>query len=164
MVGGVAAELGGGKFANGGMSAAFSRMFNDTLTLGISFKVPVWIQKALGVNVPVQGFGVGFALSYPGFSGGKFDLGMYGKTALGGAGIGIGKVSADFAWQTGSVSDIKGTGGEMNVHYGNIGGSITTGNNGNIDGFGFSLGTGYNASSATTMNGNCSIRNWGCGN
>ncbi len=96
--------------------------------------------------------------------GGKFDLGMYGKTALGGAGIGIGKVSADFAWQTGSVSDIKGTGGEMNVHYGNIGGSITTGNNGNIDGFGFSLGTGYNASSATTMNGNCSIRNWGCGN
>jgi hypothetical protein len=66
------------------MSAAFSRMFNDTLTLGISFKVPVWIQKALGVNVPVQGFGVGFALSYPGFSGGKFDLGMYGKTALGG--------------------------------------------------------------------------------
>ncbi|VVH63293.1 hypothetical protein BSPWISOX_1045, partial [uncultured Gammaproteobacteria bacterium] len=27
--GGVAAELGGGKFANGGMSAAFSRMFND---------------------------------------------------------------------------------------------------------------------------------------
>jgi hypothetical protein len=27
------------------------------------------------------------------------------------------KVSADFAWQTGSVSDIKGTGGEMNVHY-----------------------------------------------
>jgi hypothetical protein len=123
VVGGVAAELGGGKFANGGMSAAFSRMFNDTLTLGISFKVPVWIQKALGVNVPVQGFGVGFALSYPGFSGGKFDLGMYGKTALGGAGIGIGKVSADFAWQTGSVSDIKGTGGEMNVHYGNIGGS-----------------------------------------
>jgi hypothetical protein len=36
--------------------------------------------------------------------------------------VGIGKVSADFAWQTGSVSDIKGTGGEMNVHYGNIGG------------------------------------------
>ncbi|VVH52016.1 hypothetical protein BPUTSESOX_619, partial [uncultured Gammaproteobacteria bacterium] len=29
VVGGVAAELGGGKFANGGMSAAFSRMFND---------------------------------------------------------------------------------------------------------------------------------------
>ena len=28
VVGGVAAELGGGKFANGGMSAAFSRMFN----------------------------------------------------------------------------------------------------------------------------------------
>ena len=52
----------------------------------------------------------------------------------------------------------------MNVHYGNIGGSITTGNNGNIDGFGFSLGAGYNASSAATMNGNCSIRNWGCGN
>jgi carbohydrate-selective porin OprB len=45
VVGGVAAELGGGKFANGGMSAAFSRMFNDTLTLGISFKAPVWIQK-----------------------------------------------------------------------------------------------------------------------
>ncbi|VVM23650.1 hypothetical protein BSPWISOXPB_6589 [uncultured Gammaproteobacteria bacterium] len=29
VVGGIAAELGGGKFANGGMSAAFSRMFND---------------------------------------------------------------------------------------------------------------------------------------
>jgi hypothetical protein len=29
VVGGVAAELGGGKFANGGMSAAFSRMFNE---------------------------------------------------------------------------------------------------------------------------------------
>ena len=29
VVGGVAAELGGGKFANGGMSVAFSRMFND---------------------------------------------------------------------------------------------------------------------------------------
>ena len=43
--------------------------------------------------------------------GGKFDLGMYGKTALGGAGIGIGKGSADFAWQTGFVSDIKGIGG-----------------------------------------------------
>jgi hypothetical protein len=36
---------------------------------------------------------------------------------------------------------------------------FSLGNNGNIDGFGFSLGTGYNASSATTMNGNCSIRN-----
>jgi hypothetical protein len=29
VVGGVAAELDGGKFANGGMSAAFSRVFND---------------------------------------------------------------------------------------------------------------------------------------
>jgi hypothetical protein len=29
VVGGVVAELGGGKSANGGMSAAFSRMFND---------------------------------------------------------------------------------------------------------------------------------------
>ena len=29
VVGGVVAELGGGKFANGGMSVAFSRMFND---------------------------------------------------------------------------------------------------------------------------------------
>jgi hypothetical protein len=29
VVGGIAAEFGGGKFANGGMSAAFSRMFND---------------------------------------------------------------------------------------------------------------------------------------
>jgi hypothetical protein len=65
VVGGVAAELGGGKFANGGMSAAFSGMFNDTLTLGISFKVPVWIQKVLGLDVSAQGFSAGFALSYP---------------------------------------------------------------------------------------------------
>jgi hypothetical protein len=47
--------------ANGGMRAAFSRMFNDTLTLGISFKVPVWIQKVLGLDVSAQGFGAGFA-------------------------------------------------------------------------------------------------------
>ena len=162
--GGVAAELGGGKFANGGMSAAFSRMFNDTLTLGISFKAPVWIQKVLGLDVSVQGFGAGFALSYPGFSGGKLDFGMYGKTALGGEGIGFGKVSGDFSWQTGSVSDIKGTGGEMNIHSGVHGVSMTTGNNGNVDGFGYSRGFGYNASSAGTMNGNCSIRSWSCGN
>ncbi|VVM24679.1 hypothetical protein BSPWISOXPB_6548 [uncultured Gammaproteobacteria bacterium] len=63
------------------MSAAFSRMFNDTLTLGISFKAPVWIQKVLGLCVCTS-FGAGFALSYPGFSGGKLDFGMYGKTAL----------------------------------------------------------------------------------
>jgi hypothetical protein len=37
VVGGVAAELGGGKFANGGMSVAFSRMFND---LNISTYAP----------------------------------------------------------------------------------------------------------------------------
>jgi hypothetical protein len=43
---------------------------------------------------------------------------VYGKTALGGEGIGFGKVSGDFSWQTGSVSDIKGTGGEMNIHSG----------------------------------------------
>jgi hypothetical protein len=56
------------------MSAAFSGMFNDTLTLGISFKVPVWIQKVLGLDVSAQGFSAGFALSYPRFSGGKLDF------------------------------------------------------------------------------------------
>jgi hypothetical protein len=38
------------------------------------------------------------------------------------------------------------------------------GNNGNVDGFGYSRGFGYNASSAGTMNGNYSIRSWSCGN
>ncbi|VVM24332.1 hypothetical protein BSPWISOXPB_5023 [uncultured Gammaproteobacteria bacterium] len=42
---GFAAELGGGKFANGGMSAAFSRMFNDLAVKlrdsAISLKDPV---------------------------------------------------------------------------------------------------------------------------
>jgi hypothetical protein len=55
---------------------------------------------------------------------------VYGKTALEGEGIGFGKVSGDFSWQTGSVSDIKGTGGEMNIHSGVHGVSMTTGNNG----------------------------------
>jgi hypothetical protein len=102
--------------------------------------------------VSAQGFSAGFALSYPRFSGGKLDFGVYGKTALEGEGIGFGKVSGDFSWQTGSVSDIKGTGGEMNIHSGVYGVSMTTDNNGNVDGFGYSRGFGYNASSAGTMN------------
>jgi hypothetical protein len=40
---------------------------------------------------------------------------------------------------------------------------MTTDNNGNVDGFGYSRGFGYNASSAGTMNGNYSIRSWSCG-
>ncbi|VVM17724.1 hypothetical protein BSPWISOXPB_4744 [uncultured Gammaproteobacteria bacterium] len=36
----------------------------------------------------------------------------------------------------------------MNIHSGVHGVSMTTGNNGNVDGFGYSRGFGYNASSA----------------
>jgi hypothetical protein len=64
--------------------------------LGISFKVPVWIQKVLGLDVSAQGFSAGFALSYPRFSGGKFDFCVCGKKALEGGGIGFCKGSGGF--------------------------------------------------------------------
>ena len=58
--GGVAAELGGGKFANGGMSAAFSRMFNDLAVKlrdsAISLKDPV-IQGLISGGNPARNCG-----------------------------------------------------------------------------------------------------------
>ncbi|CAB5496923.1 hypothetical protein THERMOT_601 [Bathymodiolus thermophilus thioautotrophic gill symbiont] len=160
----VAAELGSGKFKNGGMSAAFSRIFNDTLTMSGSLRIPTWIQKALGIDVPMQSLDGGFALSYLGFGNDEWDLGLYGQIALGGVDIGIGKATLDFGWQTGSVSSINGIGGNIGAHYGMYGASMTTGNNGNINGFNVHVGSEYNASATGTMNGSCSIRHWSCSN
>jgi RHS repeat-associated protein len=104
IAGGIGAELGGGKFGNGALTAAAGYLFNDALTVGLEWEVPDWIRQIFCGKGPVMcsnSYEFGIAIAYPGWTGSEgwpmhpdghtslfdpegYDIGIYGSFGFGG--------------------------------------------------------------------------------
>jgi len=114
----------------------------DVITVGGTLQIAGWMayifEKAYEItsgekpDVSVTGLGGGFAFSFPGLSGGEWDLGLYFTGAVSTSGIpalsskhGLIKAAAEFGYKVGSVSDLSCEDQfEAFGHYGLYGGGI----------------------------------------
>jgi len=135
VVGGTASVLGGGKFENGAATASFAYLFNDYFHASGSVSPPTWA-KFLGLD---GGGGVGAAITYPGATGGEWDLVFYGYVEKGVSEDNIsipknipknlkpiGSLAAELGYGFGGVNDIRGISGQLTVMTGTVGASIST--------------------------------------
>jgi len=130
----------------------------DTITLGGTLRIPSWLGKIANPEVPGQGAFFGLAFSFPGFTGGEFDAGLYFGLQAGGGDVGIGRATLNVGYQCGSVKDIAGVGGEVSAHWKFLGGSINVGSGTNVTGGSINIGPGYNIGTAGTLTGTLSLR------
>ncbi len=168
VVGGTSARLTGGSFTNGGMSAAFARMFNDLATVGVSVNVPIpgFIQRLFGIKAPMHGGSAGIVFAFPGATESEWDIGVYYDVAIGGESLeGMSfKGTMDIGYETtSSISAMNGTTAEMGAHYKVLGAKLVTDQSGVINGGKVSIGPGYSASSTGVKTTSCSVRSWSCG-
>jgi hypothetical protein len=143
----------GGKFANGAVTAAFSRAFNDELHLEAGMRVPRWLGKLIfGENYIGQGGEIGLAVSYPGVTGGELDAGVYVTLQGGGEDFGVGHAKLlGVGFGAGDVQGMNGVGGEMSFNDGVGGLSLAFDDRGNFSGAGVHVGAGYNVGGAGTV-------------
>jgi RHS repeat-associated protein len=121
-LGGVASVAGGGKFSNGAVTGAFGYLFNEIAYRGFSAQIPEWMRQSVnwiaGQDLlPNNGGIVGIAVSWPGFTGGNLDLGVFAQVTLPGAELSWG--TGFYGYQTGggagSVQDMQGPGAQVSV-------------------------------------------------
>ncbi len=155
VAGGIGAELGGGKFANGAMTAAMGYLTNEVLHMGGTARVPQWLGRlVMGKEFTGQGISVGIAFSYPGLTGGRSDIGFY-FTAMGGGDqidIGTPYFGFDFSVSRGDVQGMRGQGVQFTFNDG-IGGLTFSFQNGAVvpSGVGLQLGPGLLLQGAGTV-------------
>ncbi|WP_394352476.1 RHS repeat-associated core domain-containing protein [Metapseudomonas otitidis] len=130
----------------------------DTINVGGSLHGPGFLSWLLPSDAPPNGISCGVAISYPGFSGGEWDAGLYGTVQAGGESYGIGKTSIDLGYHRGSVSDLAGKGVELGAHINRVGASIEFNENNKITGGVIHYGAGYNFGATGTIGGTVSAR------
>ncbi|MFV0886682.1 RHS repeat domain-containing protein, partial [Metapseudomonas otitidis] len=130
----------------------------DTIKFGGSLHGPSFLSWLLPSDAPPNGINCGIAISYPRFSGGEWDVGLYGTVQAGGESYGIGKTSIDLGYYRGSVSDLTGKGVELGAHIHRAGASIDFNEKNKITGGAIHYGAGYNFGATGTISGTVSAR------
>lgn len=133
VVGGTASATSGGKFANGAQTAAFGHLFNDVMHISFTAnwsetgaRVISWLT---GRTMEASGGALGLAISYPGASGGEYDIGfILGAELVGGISEGYGTpiYGLEGALGTGSVKDLAGIGMRFSFNDGIGGMTVNT--------------------------------------
>ena len=158
-LGGTASQLGGGKFANGAIAGAFGRLFNDEIHLQASLRIPRWLGRLVfGPDYIGQGGTVGGAVSFPGFTSGQFDLGVFVEGHGGGEDYGTGRFSVGIGYGKGDVRGLTGIGTEFSFNA-KVGGlAVSLDRNDAFKGMGAHVGTGYNVGGTGTITRSWSVR------
>ncbi len=128
----------------------------DAISVGGSVRIPAWISKIFGAQVPLQGGSFGLAVSFPGFTGGTWDAGLYWGLNAGGVDYGIGRASINIGYNSGSVCNLAGQGAQAGGHWTPVGASVNS-SNGQVTGGSISIGPGYNIGSSGTLTGTLSV-------
>ena len=142
-IGGVSANLAGGRFWNGFQTGAFGRLFNHEASIKFIGRIPAILEKVFGFNSPHnRGIAIGLSVTFPGKNGGEFNLALT-REASAGEALTIGKGAVSVGYTTRSTVDsLEGDGGELSIHAAPAGASWVFDGNGNLIGSSFNMGPG----------------------
>jgi hypothetical protein len=135
----------------------------ETLTTGVSLRVPGWLIRQFFPNFRGEGLGIGVAVSGPGKDGNdQYDLGLYlsldftGEENITGFNYGA-RLAGDVGLHCGSVKDLAGVDAEVSAMISPFGGTVNFDETG-ITGGEINIGLGYNAGGNASMTSILSLR------
>jgi hypothetical protein len=171
VAGGAASVAGGGKFANGAVTAAFGYLFNATLSTGGRIAVPGIVSRFIdwygGRDLATPNvFEAGLVFQYPTPTepNVSFGFGPYlqlGWEVASGAAPEI-SISGEVGGTKGGIMDtFTGEALQVGGMWNGLGGSVTISKDGPIGG-GVSAGSGYGAGANATKTWACDLVAWSC--
>lgn len=130
----------------------------DTVSIGGSIAFPGFFHWFLPSDAPPSGAGCGIALSYPGFLGGDWDIGVFTSVQAGGETYGFGRGALDVGYHNGSVSDLAGERAQVGAHLGRFGADVEFDDASNVSGVNVHIGPGFNFGGTGSLNGVYSLK------